>query len=154
MSSPLPAPTIITPEMMSLVGSETEPITYDIERGAIRKFARAVGDPNPFYFDDEAARAADYRGVVAPPTFLRSLIPGPEKRPFPEPFQQILDGGSAYRFDEPLIAGDRITVVSRLVELFEKRGRLGPMLFKVREMRYEKQTGRVAATQRSTTITY
>ncbi|MBI2966169.1 MAG: MaoC family dehydratase N-terminal domain-containing protein [Chloroflexi bacterium] len=130
------------------------PVTYEIEKGAIRKFARAIGDANPIYHDDDAARGAGYRGIVAPPTFLRSLVPGPERTPFPEPFDRILDGGSQYTFDEPLIAGDRVTVVSKLVELFEKQGRLGTMLFKVREIRYQNQHGRLAATQRTTTITY
>lgn len=145
---------VLTPEMQALVGSETEPVTYEIERGAIRKFARAIGDPNPVYFDEEAARRAGYRGIVAPPTFLRALVPGPERTRFPEPFQRILDGGSAYRFEEPLVAGDRVTVVSRLAELFEKQGRLGVMLFKVKEIHYQNQMGRLAAVQRSTTITY
>lgn len=145
---------VITPDMRVLIGSDTVPVTYDVEQGAIRKFARAVGDDNPIYDDDDAARRAGYRGIVAPPTLVRSLIPGPERVAFPEPFQRILDGGSQYAFDEPLIAGDRITVVSRLVELLEKQGRLGPMLFKVREIRYENQFGRLAATQRTTTITY
>jgi acyl dehydratase len=129
-------------------------VTYEVEKGAIRKFARAIGDASPIYHDDDAARGAGYRGIATPPTFLRSLIPGPERVPFPEPFQRILDGGSQYAFDEPLIAGDRITVVSRLVELFEKQGKLGAMLFKVREIRYRNQHGRLTATQRTTTITY
>jgi acyl dehydratase len=145
---------VISDAMRALVGSETEPVVYDIERGAIRKFAKAIGDENPAYYDDAAARRAGYRGMVAPPTFLRVLIPGPEKTPFPEPFDRVLDGGSEYRFEEPLIAGDRITVVSRLAELYEKHGRLGTMLFKIREIRYENQHGRIAATQRSTIITY
>lgn len=149
-----PGSPVVTPEMRALVGSETEPAVYEIERGAIRKFARAIGDPNPVYVDDGAARRAGYRGIVAPPTFLRSLIPGPEKPPFPEPFQRILDGGSVFRFREPLVAGDRVTVIARLADVFEKHGRLGPMLFKVREIRYETRPGRVLAAQRSTTITY
>jgi len=145
---------VVTAEMRSLIGSETEPVTYDIEPGAIRKFARAIGDPSPIFVDEAAARAAGYGGVVAPPTFLRLLVPGPETRPFPEPFQRVLDGGSTYRFDQPLIAGERVTVVSKLIDVFEKQGRLGTMLFKVREIRYVDQTGSVAAVQRSTIITY
>jgi acyl dehydratase len=140
--------------MRSLIGLETEPVTYDIEPGAIRKFARAIGDASPIYVDEVAARAAGYRGIVAPPTFLRLLIPGPEKRPFPEPFQRVLDGGSTYRLDEPLVAGDRVMVVSKLADVFEKQGRLGVMLFKLREISYRNQAGSVAAVQRSTIITY
>jgi acyl dehydratase len=149
-----PTGPVVTAEMRALVGSETVPVVYDIERGAIRKFARAIGDPNPIYVEESAAREAGYRGVVAPPTFVRLLVPGPESRPFPEPFQRVLDAGSTYRFEEPLITGDRVTVVSKLADVFEKQGRLGTMLFKVREISYRNQAGIVAAVQRSTIITY
>lgn len=145
---------VITREMRSLVGLKTAPVTYDIEKGAIRKFARAIGETNPVYYDEAAARRSSYGTIVAPPTFLRSLIPGLEPKPFPEPFKRVLDGGSAYRFYEPLRAGDQVTVVATLTDLFERSGRLGPMLFKLREIRYTNQHGRLAADQRTTTITY
>jgi len=145
---------VITPEMQALVGTDSVPVFYDVEKGAIRKFARAIGDPSPLYVDQKAAVAAGYAGIIAPPTFARLLIPGPGSKPFPEPFRRILDGGSAYRYSEPIVAGDRIRVIARLVELFEKHGRLGTMLFKVHEIRYENQHGRVAQAQRSTVITY
>ncbi|MBI4220853.1 MAG: MaoC family dehydratase N-terminal domain-containing protein [Chloroflexi bacterium] len=145
---------LITEEMRTCLGQETAPVLYEIEKGAVRKFARAIDNPNPAYIDEAAGKASRYGGIVAPPTFLRSLIPGREPRPFPEPFKQVLDAGSAYRFHEPLRAGDMVTVVSKLVDLFEKSGRFGPMMFKVREISYTNQHGRLAATQRTTLITY
>ena len=33
-------------------------------------FARAIGDDNPVYRDEDAARAAETGGIVAPPTFI------------------------------------------------------------------------------------
>ena len=40
-----------------------------------QRFAAAVGDLNPIYFDDEAAKAQGYKGIVAPPMFLPQ-VPG------------------------------------------------------------------------------
>ena len=140
--------------MRSFTGVESMAVTYDIEKGAVAKFARAVGDLNPLYLDEPVARNSSYGGLIAPPTFLRSLIPGRYAKPFPEPFSYVLDGGSEYKFFAPVRVGDRITVTRRMIELFEKQGKLGTMLFRVQEIRYANQHGEVAATQRTTTISY
>lgn len=145
---------VITPEMRAFVGVESAPVTYEVEKGAVARFARAIGDLNPLYLDELVARNSSYGGLIAPPTFLRSLIPGKTPKPFPEPFSYVLDGGSEYRFFSPVRVGDRITVTRRMVELFEKQGRLGMMLFRVTEIKYTNQLGEVAAMQLSTTITY
>jgi acyl dehydratase len=47
--------------------------TYEIGREHIRRFADAIGDPNPLYRDREAAKAAGYKDVIAPPTFLTTM---------------------------------------------------------------------------------
>ena len=69
----------ITPEMKAAIGVESEPRTSEVEKGAIIKFAEAIGDTNPIYNDEAAARESRYGGLIAPPTFLRSMNPGPLK---------------------------------------------------------------------------
>ncbi len=140
--------------MRAFTGMESAPVTYEVEKGAVARFARAIGDLSPLYMDELVARNSSYGGLIAPPTFLRSLIPGRLEKPFPEPFSYVLDGGSEYRFFAPVRVGDRITVTRRIVELFEKQGKLGTMLFRVQEIKYVNQLGEVAATQRTTTISY
>ena len=144
----------ITKELRSFIGIESNPVTYEIERHAVERFACAVGDPNPLYTDEIVARNSSYGGLVAPPTFVRSLLPGAYPNPYPEPFAHILDGGSKYRFMKPVRIGDQITVTRKIVDLFEKQGRLGTMIFKISEIGYVNQFGQVAATQTTTTITY
>ncbi len=145
---------VIDEELRSFIGTESNPVTYDIERHAVARFACAVGDPNPVYSDEIAARNSPYGGLIAPPTFFRSLLPGDFPKPYPEPFAHILDGGSKYRFFEPVRVGDQITVTRKIVDLFEKHGRMGTMLFKISETNYVNQLGQLAATQTTTTITY
>jgi acyl dehydratase len=145
---------VITDEMRTAVGVESEPATHDVERGAIRRFADAIGDVSPPYRDEEAARNSRHGGLIAPPTFLRSLPAGPHRVELRSPYPEVLDGGSEWEYFEPVRAGDRITVTSRIVELKERSGRLGPMLFVTTETRYVNQSGRVAATQRGTIIHY
>jgi len=59
----------------SLIGTWSEPFVVDVEKGAIRKFAEAIGDPNPLYFDERFARQHGYPGLLAPPTFPISFRP-------------------------------------------------------------------------------
>src|SRR3954451_11125008 len=56
-----------------LIGLELPPYTYTVERGKIREFALAIGDPNPIYYDEEAARYEGYEGIPIPLTFLQSI---------------------------------------------------------------------------------
>ena len=135
---------ILTQEMRDAISVESAPRTHVAEAGAIRRFAEAVGDHNPQYPD----------GIVAPPTFLRSLDDVPPVPEFDIPYPDILDGGSDWEFFMPVRAGDEITSTTKLVDVFEKTGSLGDILFVVREHRYVNQNEKTAAVQKSTTIYY
>jgi len=145
---------VITDELLAFIGVESKPATYEIERHAVERFACAIGDPNPLYSNENAARSSSYGSLIAPPTFFRSLLPGGYPTVYPEPFAHILDGGSKYRYFEPVRVGDQITVVRKITDLFEKHGRMGTMLFKITEIAYTNQHGQTVATQATTTITY
>ncbi|NQW19185.1 MAG: MaoC family dehydratase N-terminal domain-containing protein [Chloroflexi bacterium] len=153
-TSPSSGDTVISEKLRSFIGLESIAVMYEIERHAVQRFACAIGDTNPLYTDREFAQATSYGGVIAPPTFLRSLLPGDYPKLYPEPFAHILDGGSKYRYNEPVRVGDRITVVRKISDLFEKHGRMGTMLFKISEINYTNQESRLVAVQTTTTITY
>ncbi|MFZ0889166.1 MAG: MaoC family dehydratase N-terminal domain-containing protein [Candidatus Binataceae bacterium] len=145
---------IVTDEARKMIGRESEPHTVEIERGAIRRFAEAIGDPNPIFNNEKQARLTRFGGMVAPPTFCRSLGGGFFNVPLNMQTLRGLDGGSEWEYFEPIRAGDRIAVVSRLAELRESQGRLGPMVFIVTETRYTNQFDQLCVIQRSTTIRY
>lgn len=144
--------TVITLEMRDAIGVESEPVTYEVEKGALRRFVEAIEDPNPVYSDERAARAGRYGGLIAPPTFLDSMISGPMGVPFENPYKGSLEGGSRWWYFEPVRPGDRITVTSRIAEIYERRGRLGNMLFVVREIGYTNQFGKSVAGRLRTAI--
>ena len=147
---------IVTEEALKQIGKAGEPRTYDVERGAIRRFAEAIGDSNPLFNDEAKARASSFGGMIAPPTFCRSLgspIPDVKLDALGASFRG-LDGGSDWEYFHPIRPGDRITVQTRLADLKESEGRLGPMVFITMETSYTNQFGQVCATQRSTGIRY
>ncbi len=145
---------VITDEMRAAINVESEPVVTEVERGAIIKFARAIGDPNPLYSDDEAAGKSRYGGIIAPPTFLRSCPSGRARAQVASPYSAGLDGGSEWEYFEPVRPGDSITVTTYVSEIYERQGRLGNMLFTVRETKYVNQSGKTVALERGTGISY
>ena len=146
---------IVDEEARKQIGTVGEARTYDVERGAVRRFAEAIGDANPLFNDEQQARKTSFGGMIAPPTFCRSMgSPIPNvKLKMPAQFRG-LDGGSDWEYFQPIRVGDRITVQSKLVDLRESEGRLGPMVFIVIEASYTNQFGELCVTQRSTAIRY
>ncbi len=145
---------VITQEMRDAIGVESEAITYDVEKGAARKFAEAIGDDNPLFNDEEAARKSRYGGLIAPPTFMRSMSAGRSRATVQSPYPAALDGGSEWEYFEPVRPGDSITVTNEVSNMFEREGRLGNMLFIIRETNYVNQYGKAVAVQRGTGISY
>ena len=87
---------VITQEMRDAIGVESDPVAYQIEEGAILRFAEAIGDTNPIFNDKEEASKTKYGGIVAPPTFLRSIahVKSPEpKIKVTSPYPANVDGG-------------------------------------------------------------
>ena len=150
------APTsFLTEEMrQQAVGIESPPVTMEVEKGAIVKFAEAIGDDNPLWNNEAAARQTRYGGLIAPPTFLRSMRAVRPKLPFELPFNRALDGGSDWGYFQPIRPGDRITAVARIADIRERPGRLGLMIFITTEITYRNQFDEVVATQTNTSIRY
>jgi acyl dehydratase len=84
---------------------------------------------------------------------MRSLISNAPPA-YKSPYSANLDGGSQWEYFHPVRPGDRITVTTMLADLFERPGRLGNMLFSVRETKYANQFGQTVALQRTTGISY
>ena len=144
----------ITQEMGDAVGVDSEPAIHEVEKGAIVGFARAIGDTSPLFNDERAARNTRYGTLIAPPTFLRSMPPGPSRAWDASPYSANLDGGSQWEYFEPVRSGDTIEVTVKLTEVSERQGRLGNMLFTIRETTYANQFGARVALQRGTSIGY
>ena len=144
---------IITDEMRSFIGLESDPATYVVEKHSIEHFARAIGESNPIYFDEQFAKD-NVGGIIAPPTFIRLFRPKRLEKQFPDSFSNLVDGGSSYTFYEKIFVGDKITVVSKLKDLFIKSGSFGDMMFKISLTTYTNQKNILVAEQEITTILY
>jgi acyl dehydratase len=152
---------VITDAMRAEIGKESEPVTFELDKTACRMFARAVGYTDPIYFDEEYARSKGYRGIPAPVGFLGHPVYDPNRPQrlggyfrTDSPFKRVLNGGTDIECLDTVCAGDLLTATSKLVDLSEREGRLGPMLVTVTETTYRNAQGKVVAVARGTGIQY
>ena len=110
------------------VGKEWGPETFEVEADRIRQYAEAVGETNDVYSDAEAAKAAGFRDLVAPPMFC-VVYSAPAMGPAildPEVginFAAMVHGGQVFEWGEPVCAGDEITSTATCKEIYERDGK-------------------------------
>ncbi len=156
---------VITPEIEAMVGKEkVYPGFEEIGRAIIRRFAIAVGDTNPLYWDEEYAKKSRYRGIIAPPTMIFELNhnigleigeDGAAVDAFgrlPPPFETVIRGGNEYEFYQPVRPDDIVTATQRIAQISERQGKAGPMVFVVNELTYCNQRGEKLGINRETVI--
>ena len=137
------------------IGRESARSVLPVERTRVQLFARAIGETAEPHLDPEAARAAGYRDVVAPPTFifaaeldsgeLNALL-----RDLDIPLSKLLHGEQTFRFHKAVCAGDVVTVQSTVEDIYDKKG--GALEFVVSVSRAVNQNGEPVAEMRSVLV--
>jgi acyl dehydratase len=110
------------------VGKQWPAATYQASRAKIAEYANVLGAENPVHFDKDAALAAGFREVVAPPMFC-VVYSAPAMGPAildPEVgmnFAAMVHGSQEFEWGEPVCSGDEITTTPRCLEIYEKDGK-------------------------------
>ena len=110
------------------IGKTYEPVLYAVGREKIKEYARAVGETNPLHLDVEAARAAGYADVVAPPMFAVVYSAPSVGPPIFDPeielnFAMMVHGGQEFVWGPPVVAGDEIATTASVKAIYEEKGR-------------------------------
>ncbi len=132
------------PALINKVFEVTDPVTVTGEK--IAKFCAAIGETNPLYTNDEAAKKGPFGGIVAPPSVATMFRNG---RHFFENVPRFgrrgFDAGKDVEFLTPIRPNDAITLTSHVKEIYEKTGRTGTMVFVVIRSTLKNQNGEVVA---------
>jgi acyl dehydratase len=112
----------------SRVGKEYPVFEYEVGREKIREYANAVGESSPVHQDRDAAKAAGFRDVVAPPMFVVVYSAGAMGPAILDPelginLMLMVHGGQEFVWGEPVCAGDTVTTKATLEDMYEKDGR-------------------------------
>lgn len=158
---------LITDEMRAEINKKSEPWTCEVDKTAVRMFARAVGHTDPVFYDESEAKKAGYRSLPAPPGYLGTPVFDPRDsdptfgarrgRRMPEPsrpLKRILNGGTEIEYFDDICAGDTLTAVSYVSDLAERKGSIGEMLITTTKTEYTNQDGKLVAVMTGTGIRY
>jgi len=137
------------------IGVEGQPLSFEIEKGMIKRFARAVGDLNPLWQDADYAAKTGYGGIVAPPNFILTLGFGGILRDFiDDPEITVLHGSTELASYQVIRPGDVITATSKIINIRDRQGEMGKMLFVTFDIGYKNQRNEPVAQCRQMAIIY
>jgi acyl dehydratase len=154
---------LIPEETLALVGELLdEPLASTISLKESQRYALAAGDLNPIYFDESAARAAGYAGIVVPPLFLAwALSPHRSLAELRQDglyrargkrvslrVKRMMFAGEEWEYLAPVHPGDTITATVRLESLEEKQGNSERFVLPTTDTRSTNQHGVVVARAR------
>lgn len=152
---------MVPEELKQYVGKIDPPHVREVEQGAIRRYADAVGNGNPLYSDVEYACASAYGTIIAPPGFFgwaASAAPQSEgiiglmTALINAGYYRILDGGMSYEFFLPVRVGDTLVASPRVKDVTAKEGKSGVMMVCEFETTYLNQNGDLVAKASQTLI--
>ncbi|GGG43277.1 hypothetical protein GCM10010964_33390 [Caldovatus sediminis] len=168
---------LLTDEVRKHIGAESAPFPAcdPVEKGAVRRYAQAIMDPDPAYASDEAG--ARYGGAVAPPLYPAFMFRTPFGEPdvlterahdpdfdglvmgvrdgLPElPLHgfALLNGGAEVEFYRYARHGETVLQKSRYADIYERETRAGPMVFVIIETEYTNGAGELLMRARKTII--
>lgn len=139
----------------SIVGKEYPPFTVAVEKRWVRGFAESIGDANPIYSDEAAAKAAGYRSLPAPPSFPFAIMMeagqsfmildelGIDKR-------RAMHAEQSFTYHGDICAGDVLTGRQKVVDVYDKKN--GALEFLVTETRLDNQKGDPVCDLRTTVV--
>ncbi|WP_431233344.1 MaoC family dehydratase [Mycolicibacterium psychrotolerans] len=151
---------LIDPETAARVGTVAATASGEVIRRDWQRWAAAVGDDNPLWFDPDHARANGYRDVICPPLYLQYAILGVSPlaglRPdgssgavsgslaFPKAPRRMA-GGESTTFHLPAYHRDEIEMVRTIESVVEKDGRSGRFVLVTWHTVYRNQHGELVA---------
>ena len=109
------------------IGKSYPQVTYAVGREKIREYAAAVGETNPLHLELEAARAAGYPDLVAPPMFAvvycsRAIALAMFDPELEINFAMMLHGEQEFSWGTVVVAGDEISTTATIKEVAERGG--------------------------------
>jgi acyl dehydratase len=151
---------MVPDSLKQYIGKVDPPHLREVEQGAIRRYADAVGDDNPLYYDEEYAKNTKYGGIISPPGFFgwaKKTISSSEGligligAMIEAGYAGILDGGMAYDFYLPVRVGDTLVGSPKVADVALKEGKTKMMILRF-ETSYWNQNGDLVAKSYQTLI--
>ena len=136
----------------------------------IGRYAMTIGATDPSHYDPDAARAAGYPDVVAPPNLLAAMVEwgvgtpeaglGPDGTPHDGDMPlgdgdlrlRVMGAGEEMELVSPVTAGTELMVQTTLAAVTPKQTRSGPCIFVTTENTFMTARGDVLNRNRRTVV--
>jgi acyl dehydratase len=137
------------------IGHTMPKFSATVEKGRLRFFAKAIGETDPIYTDEAAAKAAGHPGLPVPPTFLfclemESPDPAAIRKLLGLDYRRLLHGEQGFAYHCMAYAGDVLSFEQRIEDIYDKKG--GALDFVLRKTRVTNQRGEHVADLRTVTV--
>ena len=148
----------IDSRVASLLGKEEVfHAAEEIGKATVRKFAAAIGDYNPLYWDEQFAEKSGYGGIIAPPTLIFEVncdvgdeIDDIDRWQKWFGFSNMQRASNEYEIFQPARPDDVITRRRKIVGVTEKQRKTGKLIFLTTETTYTNQRGELLGFNRDT----
>ena len=124
----------------------SRPVT--ITREMIQRFARAIGDDNPLYFDEAYAQKTRFQGIVAPPSIHALFLFACTGHDHFMRTPGTINMGQNWWLHRPVRPGDIITLETRCLDKLIRKGKT----YAIHDNVFRNQQGEVVCSGRGWTM--
>ena len=154
---------VLSEQIRGLIGVE-KTRRYLVTERDIKRFAQAIGETDPRHCDEAYARTTPEGTLVAPPLFCQTMtfedLPAEQLPPDGSPIEldvpidarRAMGGKSEYSVHRLVRAGEVVTVISTLKDVYSRQGSAGELFMIVVETRFLGQEGDPIASETATYI--
>lgn len=140
-------------ELQHLIGKSGKPFTFQVDHRHIRQFARAIGDTNQLYFDEQYANETVHGGIIAPPTFPIAVMDETgEALDLGLDYNRMLHGEQQFIYTRPIRVNDKLICQQVVTDVYEREGKNGTMAFVVLDTEMTDENGQHVVTSRTNII--
>lgn len=136
-----------------LKGREYQQVEFTVDADHVGRFDDAIGEDNPVFRDEAAAREAGFDAQLAPPTFVTTMqIMASGQVVLDQElgldYSRVVHGEQEYEYRRPVKVGETLSAVPRLAEVFAR----GPNEYLVIEAEIKDASGATVVVARSTLL--
>ncbi len=141
------------PLNQSLKGKTYQEIRFEVERDRVTQFSLAVGEEDPRFLEDGAARAEGFPEQLAFPTFptVVGILASAQVVTDQElglDYSRVVHGEQEFEWRRPIVVGDVLQATPRISDVYVR----GPNEFLVVEAEITDVEGEVVCVARSTLL--
>lgn len=116
--------------LANAIGKRSAIVKNTVEKGAVKKFAEAIGDLSPIYIDEEVGKNSRFKRNIAPSTFPVTFeFAAVDELKLPS--KGLIHGEQSFHYKRPLLVGEDVYCFTEVKDYYEKTGNFGKMGFLV-----------------------